>query len=95
MRIRKSGIEAAREIEFGEIEDFYPEHEITAGKRARWNASRREWEGHKAAAIGYAEDNDPELCHESIAAAAGAEQDWGDTPSSRELRRLLLIGEEG
>jgi len=79
---------ALRDVEFGDIEDYYPEHEITPAKRRDWKASADSWEGEIEDALNastYAE------ALTNLQNASRIERAWGDDPSTREAARILGV----
>lgn len=77
---------AASKVQFGAIDDYYPESEITDAKRDAWTDSAEAWRVAVRDAI-RATSIDEAI--EALALASRIEREWGDDPSTREVRRAF------
>lgn len=79
--------------DFGDIEDFFPENEITPERSAAWDRSRDTWEEAIERALDAADERDLDGCRDALADARRAEEEWGDWPETRRIRDALALPE--
>lgn len=73
-------------LEFGEIDDYYPEYEIDNEKRAAWESDASDWEDARDDLV--AADTVEEAL-DALKAMSLAESEWGDDPETQNARHIL------
>lgn len=88
-KITSEKINQIKAVDFGNIEDLYPEHECTDAKRAAWKSSQDNWEAELEELVDLLSKDSGVFIGDILDLMSRIEMDWGADPATQSIVAIL------